>query len=42
MPYYKSKLARIHREAFGDYADLVAPGGPIPSAWSSWGVARGP
>jgi SAM-dependent methyltransferase len=26
MTYYKSELARIHHEAFGDYADLVAPG----------------
>ena len=26
MTYYKSELARIHHEAFGDYADLVASG----------------
>ena len=26
MPYYQSELARIHHEAFGDYADLVADG----------------
>jgi len=26
MPYYQSELARIHHEAFGDYAVLVAPG----------------
>ena len=26
MTSYKAELARIHHEAFGDYADLVAPG----------------
>jgi len=26
MAYYRSELARIHHEAFGDYADLVGPG----------------
>jgi len=26
VTYYQSELARIHHEAFGDYADLVAPG----------------
>ena len=26
MTYYQSELARIHHEAFGDYADLVASG----------------
>ena len=26
MTYYRTELARIHHEAFGDYADLAAPG----------------
>lgn len=26
MVYYQPELARIHHEAFGDYADLVSPG----------------